>query len=230
MNLWDPFNPIAYFLHTVLGVSGIIGAFVALSVTKGTTPHVMAGRVFGFAAAVAAGTAILFSFSNFAPMAIASSALTISAVGSAVLALRTRSARVTAGEIFAAALMALVLIWLLFGAVLAARQGGLLWIPPLVLAGMAACLLVSDILFLRQPDAGRRLQRIKRHLSRMSFALAIVIQAPIVVFADKLNIHPGLAFYGPLVLWPAIAIPMTVRLTKNLTVIADRRNPGPARH
>jgi len=72
MNIWDPFHPIAYFLHAALGFAGILGAIAALGVVKGSGAHIWAGRVFALAAAVAAGTAISFSFRSFAPMALAS--------------------------------------------------------------------------------------------------------------------------------------------------------------
>lgn len=216
MNIWDPFHPIAYFLHTTLGVAGVLGAILALAMTKGTARHIVFGRTFAVAAAVAAGTAIAFSFTSFAPMAVASGVLTYSAIGSAFLALRSRSPRVTAGEVLTTSLMAFAVIWLLAGVVLSVPQGGLLWIPPLVLAGLAAVLLVNDIRFMRLDDIERQSSRLQRHLSRMSFAFAIAVHAPIVVFADDLKIHPGVAFYFPLLIWPAIVLYFRMRLRKGL--------------
>ena len=221
MNIWDPFHPVAYFLHTTLGIAGILGAIIALAVTKGTNPHIFAGRTFAVAAAVAAATAIGFSITTFAPMAIASGMITISTVGSAFLALRSKSPRVAAGELVTTFLMAVVLLWLLYGVVMSIPQGGLLWIPPLLFAAFSAAFLVNDIRFIRQDDAARKSKRLPRHLSRMAFAFSVAVHAPIVVFADDINLHPGLAFYGPFMIWPVIFFFFNSRIKRNLLPTAN---------
>jgi bacteriorhodopsin len=216
LNIWDPFHPLAYFLHTILGIAGILGAILALAATKGSKPHKLAGRTFAVAATIAAITAIVFSFTTFAPMSIASAMITMSAIGSAFLALRGKSALVAAGELATAILMGLVLLWLLYGVVLSLPQGGLSWIPPMLLAIFAGALLVNDIRFMKQNDAVRRTKRLPRHMSRMAFAFAIAVHEPFVIFSDYLNIHPGLAYYGPFIIWPAIVITFNGRTRKNL--------------
>jgi hypothetical protein len=224
MNIWDPFHPIAYFLHTFLGVAGILGAIFALSLIKGSSLHMLAGRTFVVAVAVVSTTAIVFSFVTFAPMAIASAAMSLSAVGSAFLALRVKSTGVAAGELMTTTLMALALLWLSYGVMLSMPQGGLLWIPTLIFALCSAALLVNDIRFIRLDDAARRSKRLPRHFSRMAFALAIAVHAPIVVFADDLGIHPGLAFYGPFIIWPVIYFFFKSRIKNNTLVIVERQN------
>jgi len=221
MNIWDPFHPIAYFLHTSLGVAGILGAIIALAVIKGSNTHILAGRVFAVAVAVAATTAIAFSFTSFAPMAIVSAVMMFSLVGSALLAHRSKSSRVAAGELVTTALMALVLLWLLYGLAVSLPQGGFLWIPPLMFALLAAAFLINDIRFIRQDDAGRKSKRLPRHLSRMAFAFALAVHEPLVIFADDLNIHPGLAYYGPLIIWPVIVFFFNGRLKKNPVVFEN---------
>jgi len=230
MNIWDPFHPVAYFLHTILGVAGILGAILALAMTKGSSRHILAGRTFAVAATVVAGTAIAFSFTSFAPMAVASGVMTLSAIGSAFLALRSKSPRISASEMLTTSLMAFTVIWLLAGVVLSLPQGGLLWIPPLVLACFAAALLVNDLRFMRLDSIERQAKRLPRHLSRMAFALAIAVHAPVVVFADDFNIHPALAFYGPLLIWPVIVFYFRMRLRRGLynSIVMNRVN-GSAR-
>ena len=221
MNIWDLFHPIAYFLHTSLGVAGILGAIIALTVIKGSNTHILAGRIFAVAVAVAATTAIAFSFTSFAPMAIASAVMMFSLVGSALLAHRSKSSRVATGELVTTALMALVLLWLLYGLALSLPQGGLLWIPPLIFALLSAGFLINDVRFITQDDAGRKSKRLPRHLSRMAFAFALAVHEPLVIFADDLNIHPGLAYYGPLVIWPMIVFFFNGRLKKKSVVFAN---------
>jgi hypothetical protein len=230
MNIWDPFHPVAYFLHTTLGVAGILGAIFALAMTKGSRRHILAGRIFAVAAVFAAGTAIAFSFTAFAPMAVASGVMTLSAIGSSFLALRSKSPRITASEMLTASLMAFTVVWLLAGVALSVPQGGLLWIPPLVLAGLAGVLLANDLRFMRLDDFERQAKRLPRHLSRMSVALAIAIHAPVVVFADDFNIHPAVAFYTPLLIWPVIVFYFRMRLRRGLynSIVMNRVN-GSAR-
>jgi lysylphosphatidylglycerol synthetase-like protein (DUF2156 family) len=229
VNIWDPFHPVAYFLHGALGIAGILGAIVALALVKGSRPHIFAGRIFAIAAAVAATTAIVFSFARFAPMAIASAVMMFSVVGSAILAHRKKTTWVATGEFITTTLMGFVLLWLLYGVVISVPLGGFLWIPPLVLALVSVALLVNDIRFIRQPDAGRESKRLGRHLSRMALAFAIAVHEPTVVFSDDLNIHPSLAFYGPLVIWPAIFFFFRNRIRNNsMTIVMDnsgRRSP-----
>ena len=220
MNIWDPFHPVAYFLHTALGVLGILGAIAALVMAKGSRLHILAGRIFSAAAAIAAVTAIAFSITSFAPLAIASAVLMLSVIGSALLAQRKESAWVVAGESVTTTLMAFVLLWLLYGVVQSIPQGGLLWTPPLVLAVVAAVFFVNDMRFIRQGDAGRAANRLPRHVSRMAFAVAIAIHEPTVIFADDLSIHPGLAFYGPFIIWPAIVLFFNSRIRKKLVDVA----------
>jgi hypothetical protein len=204
MNIWDPFHPIAYFLHAVLGMAGILGAILALTFAKGSSRHILAGRIFGAAATVAAVTAIVFSFTTFAPMAIASAALMLSVVGSAILAHRSKSPAVSAGERLTTALMAFVLLWLLYGVVISVPLGGYLWIPPLIFALVSAIFMVNDIRYIRLSDAGRKSKGLRRHFSRMAFAFAIAIHEPIVVFSDDLSLPPIIAYYGPLIIWPVV--------------------------
>jgi len=204
LNIWDPFHPVAYFLHAVLGIGGILCAILALATTKGSRIHKRAGRLFAVAAAIAAATAIWFSFTNFAPLAIASAMMMLSVLGSGILAHRGKQAWVTHGEVAAAVLMALVLAWLVFGVVQSAPHGGVAWIPPLVLALVACGMLVNDIRFVRRDAPARESHRLLRHVSRMGFAFAIAIHEPTVVFSDDLGIPLSVAFYAPLFIWPAI--------------------------
>jgi hypothetical protein len=55
----------------------------------------------------------------------------------------------------------------------------------------------------------------------MAFAFAIAVHEPIVVFADDLSIHPGLACYGPFIIWPVIFFFFNSRLKKNLVIVAN---------
>lgn len=87
------------------------------------------------------------------------------------------------------------------------------------LACVSATLLVNDVRFMKLDYAGRESRRLPRHLSRMALAFAIAVHEPIVVFSDDLNLHPIIAFYGPLITWPAIYFFFITRIkNKSLTL------------
>ena len=202
MEIWQPYGLVTYFLHTGLGTLGVLSAFVALAAVKGSSVHVGFGRAFVGAAVVAAVTAIVFTFTVYSPAVIASSLLTFSCLGSAIMALRARTRWITVGEIIATIAICLCLFWMLFGAYM--TFGTAFFWRPFLYAFFAIALLIGDFRFFRMNAEARRSFRVRRHLSRMGFALAIAIHAPIVSFGDRLGIPPTLAFFGPLLLWPLL--------------------------
>lgn len=222
MSIWEPFDPVTYFSHTILGGLGIVGALIALTVLKGSSGHIWAGRLFVFAAFVAAATALVFSFTTFSGPAIASSVITFSCLGAAVLALKPRSRAVLGGEIVTTFLMGAALLWMLFGSYMSIQNGR--WLIPLLYSLFPLVLLIGDLTFLRLDQRHRSGARLPRHYSRMGFALAIAVHAPIVSFGDDLGLHPALAFFGPFVIWPTIVLYFNRRQAKNQLVLASSRS------
>jgi hypothetical protein len=88
-------------------------------------------------------------------------------------------------------------------------------ILPLGYAFFPSWFLIDDRRSRRRSPAERRAYGFRRHMSRMAFALAIAVHAPVVSFADDLGLHPLLAFFGPFVIWPVI-----MRATRNHPLIA----------
>ena len=77
-------------------------------------------------------------------------------------------------------------------------------LTPLVYSLFPAWFLLGDLRFRRLQGDARRVAGIRQHLSKMAFALAVAVHAPAVTFADDFRIPLLLAFFGPLLLWPAI--------------------------
>ncbi len=228
MNFWEPYNPAIYFLHTVLGTVGVLSAIIALGALKGKTLHIRMGWVFIVMVAVAATTAIIFSFTRPSPLSVASALITYGLVLGAILALRERSGWVKFGESIAFALLALPFIALFLMALLpVVVELGIIPLPPpppgapdipppttsdtlfaIGFTGLYAlivlCFLIGDLRFFRLGVKERDAKRFRRHLSRMTFALAIAIHAPIVTFGDRLGLDPFLAFFGPFLLYPIV--------------------------
>ena len=116
----------------------------------------------------------------------------------------------------------MVLAWLLFGAYVSTGGDGPTWLPPLLYAIFLSILLTNDIRFKRLAVEARQRKRLARHISKMAFALAIAMHAPIVSFSDELGLHPALAFFGPFSLWPAII----VYFKKTRGALAGKRRPA----
>jgi hypothetical protein len=215
--LADPYPPVIYFLHTVLGVLGVLLAVVALAGVKGSSTHVRAGWGFVIASVIAALTAVAFSVTSPSPLSVASALMVLSLVSSAVLALRPVSVPIRRAEGAATAVMGLA--WLMLatlGAFAVAvalgfaspppEAGRLPWYVlalPLLYAAFPTYFLVDDRRF-RRLGSDRSSRAYPRHLSRMAFAFAIAVHAPVVSFADDLQLHLYVAFFGPFLLWPAI--------------------------
>lgn len=206
--IWEPFDPVSYFLHTIVGTVGVVAAIVALVSLKGASVHKRAGWVFVAAAAVAASTAFVFSLTQASLLVVTSCFMTISLLVGAVLATRERTRAVAVGEGLALLLMGLValqiwgnvVMWLLGGASISELSMEILY------AFFPLGFFAADVrhVFRRGPE--RRLRAISRHLSRMGFAFAIAVHAPIVSFSDDLGLNPFLAFFGPFVLWPILLV------------------------
>lgn len=217
LELADPFPPVIYFLHTILGTLGVLLALVALAGVKGSSTHVRAGWGFTAASVVAAVTAIVFSATSPSPLAVASALMVLALVSSAVLALRPVSASVRRAEWAATATMSIAwLILAALGAFALALAAGLASPPPgaempplhvlalpLLYVAFPTHFLLDDRRF-RRLGAERSTRAYQRHLSRMAFAFAIAVHAPVVSFADDLQLNLYVAFFGPFLLWPAI--------------------------
>lgn len=217
LQLADPFPTVIYFMHTILGTLGVLLAIVALAAVKGGTTHVRAGWGFVIGSVAAALTAVAFSVTSPSPLAVASALMVLSLVASAVLALRPASVPVGRAEWAATTVMGFAwLILAALGAFAVALALGLASPPPgaelpplsvlalpLVYAAFPSYFLVDDWRF-RQLGSVRSSRAYPRHLSRMAFAFAIGVHAPVVSFADDLQLNLYVAFFGPFLLWPAI--------------------------
>jgi hypothetical protein len=172
----------------------------------------------------------MFSATRLSPPAIVSSLFVIGLVLGAILALRPRTTAVKLGERFAVVLLAVAFLGQFVGALLPFLGWlGLLPPPPpslnlpelttldyisgIAFAGIYALIilafLISDFRFLRVNDARRQASSFRRHLSRMAFALAIAVHAPIVSLSGSFGIGNSEAanfavFYGPFIIYPII--------------------------
>ena len=213
-----PFPVLPYLLHTIIGTLGVVLAFVALGLRKGSRSHKDAGRGFVASVAIAALTAILFGVMTGSPLTLASALLVLGLVVGAIVALRPRTTWTRVGSGVGTGLVllswlillplglfgvAIILQWVSPPAGVAVPQLSSV-LTPLVYSLFPAWFLLGDLRFRRLQGDARRVAGIRQHLSKMAFALAVAVHAPAVTFADDFRIPLLLAFFGPLLLWPAI--------------------------
>lgn len=209
----DPFNPLVYWPHVVLGISSVFAVLAAIFSAKGSPLHRKAGITFSVAMGVAATTAILFSFWRFAPNALFSSFTVAYGIGMGILSLRPRAGGWRVAQWLLVIIPIMATLFALIGiASLFAAQLPL----PLLATGIAlsssvaiffAVLAWKDIAFLRGGDADR-FDRLRRHALRMAVAGAEVVRAPLMSFGPPIGPDGALTiplyFFGPFLLIPLI--------------------------
>lgn len=223
----DPFSPLAYWPHVILGISSILFAVLALSYPKGSRNHRWSGLAFFITMSVAAITAIAFSFVRLAPAALFSCAVVFYGLGTAVLSLRKREGFLRALQ-YALPLIAVLITF----ASLAAGATAVFALPEapvpfpvraliaflaLLVGVFFASLAIGDFRFLRDP-APEKTRRYRRHGFRMAIAATETIRAPFISFGPPLGADGLLSFpvyfFGPFLLVPLIyylAMPAWVR-------------------
>ena len=201
----SPFHPVPYWLHLLVGALGLLGAIAALATRKGGRVHRYAGRVFMAGVAVAATSAIYFSFMRFAPPAILSAVVAVYAVSTSWLAIRRAGAGVRRLE---TTLSIVVLIaFLLFGvmASFAVARGVAPFLDAFTVAVPPFFLLLGDAWYFAHYDRRPRV-RLFRHVSRMAWTLTIAVRAPFFELIDDFNLDHDLVVTVPLLIAPLILL------------------------
>ncbi|MBI1402813.1 MAG: hypothetical protein GC147_06345 [Porphyrobacter sp.] len=215
----DPFSPLVYWPHVVLGITSVFFAAIAIAVRKGSARHRQAGWAFSAAMSVAAVTAIAFSFVRFAPPALFSSSVVLYGVGAGVLSLRRREGSLRLLQ------RALSFVPILIALAALAAAAALALVPPppevevplplliagpllfLAVAALFAALARGDFRFLREQTPGKP-RRYRRHALRMALAVTEVVRAPLISFGPPLGEDGILSFpvyfFGPFFLIPLI--------------------------
>lgn len=210
-----PFDALSYYGHIVIGIFGLLAAVVALSTKKGSTIHILAGRIFGSCILVVAITSLILLSVRMAPPLLVAALTAVYAIGTAILALRPASANIKTMEyglfLFEIAVVALFLSF----AVPQMMAGNIPPIGPIVILIIPAILLAGDVHFFR--NAPRRAElRIRRHLARMIWAFIISVRAPLAEIYSQLGLSEALLLFGPLLIAPAMILLFLRRYPKKL--------------
>ena len=189
--MWDPYDPISYFLHVGFGFLAVAGAITALSVRKGSPLHKKGGWVFAVPMVVAAVTALIFEveFDQPRPLVVIMSAATLYLLATGILSIRNQLPIAPIAEkILVVVPLALFLISIVF-LVRNIQSVALANIPgPTLYAGVFLALVIGDVRLMRS-RAVERSYWVRRHLFRMLLAFAFAIRA---LFA--IGIETGLPF------------------------------------
>ena len=195
----DPFNPVVYYAHLIIGSIGLLGALLALFARKGSALHKLGGRTFIFGATVAALSALIFVLTNFAAPPVVNAATALIGLATAVLALRQPTKSVRIAEYVFSAMLFVLILWFLSFALPALKAGRIGIVAPLTVLFVTGLFLIGDIRFFLQP-AMRAARAVRRHMSRMLWTLALAVRAPLFELRDDWGIPTPLVLIGPLLL------------------------------
>lgn len=185
-------------LHTVIGSVALLGALVALVSIKGSDRHKLAGRVFVWLIIISAVTSFYPTFLKFreiGPLALIMALSTIYLVITAVIAIRFQTAEPLPIEKLLPVVPLLLLALPAFRVFLSLKTGNFeIFLGPLLLASLFLYVLVQDVSIAVNRQRPREFW-IKRHLTRMIFALSFGVMALV-----RIGVNFGLSFEMSVVL------------------------------
>lgn len=194
----SPYLAISYYGHILIGIVAVLAALLAFASLKGGTWHRRAGWTFLAAVAVVCVTSIEMLANVFIPPLFMAVFTAIYAAGGAWLALQrgTRAVRIGEWALFVFELAGLAIF--LSVALAAVRAGIVPAFAPWVIAAIPLILLAGDIHWFANQDRRAHL-RVLRHLSRMVWAVVVVVRAPLVeLAAGGLPLPPPVVIVGPI--------------------------------
>ena len=200
----DVYAQAPFAAHYILGFVALGAIGGALASRKGSSVHVWSGRVFVVGMIVAALTAYYFVTVQFAVPVLFDATLMMVAAGSAVLALQPRANWVVALEMLLTVVSLAAALALSAAGVQFLLSGSAGAIPASIHAAIFWSFFVGDLGF-RSPDK-RRTHRVRRHLYRMAWAIAIGIYAPLFTFREEFGLSNQVVYLGAMALGPLVLL------------------------
>ena len=204
MPINEVYNDYAYWAHIIIGFIALTSVLVALGARKGSTAHRFSGAIFLIGMGIAASTAIYFLTIRPSIPAVFDATLMICAGGSGLLALQpsTLPVKIAEGALtFFAGLAGLVLMAVGLNFML---QGNPNFVPAFIHGVVFSTLAGTDVRakILRRRES----RRYHRHMSRLAWAIAIGVYAPLFTFNDVFQIPAAALYLGAMSLGPLIMV------------------------
>ena len=196
---------IVHLLHGWIGFGAAAAALVALAVRKGGLVHRRAGWVFVAGMVFTALTTWFFMIVRPLPLAMVSSAITLYAVGKALLAVNPhlRAARALEWGLFA--FLVLAMLGMLATSANLYRAGSNLFVAPLAMFAIFAVFATLDVRFLRAANLSR-VDRLRRHALYMALTVSQMVMAPTIIVAPDIGLPVPAIVFGSLLLVPLIYV------------------------
>ncbi|SHE92092.1 hypothetical protein SAMN04487965_0951 [Microbulbifer donghaiensis] len=202
--IWEPFDPVSYFIHVVLGFIAFGAGIVALSTQKGTSIHIRAGKVFAYLMILVALSTFAFMAYKFLPLALVLSIAVIYLIPSAINAFRNGR---KFAKLWDRLLIVIPFLLCVFASMQFVRFQSIDTAPrvgPILLAATFGFLFFQDLLLLRNRER-ERYYWIRRHMTRMILAFTFTAMAVV-----RLGINVGLTLeqtviFPTLIAWLCIA-------------------------
>lgn len=196
-----PYDFLIYYSHISLGVVALLGVALALYAVKGGKWHRRGGRIYLIGMAIAAITSFITLFTSFLAPTVVNAITVIYAAGGAYLATRPVSDHVPKSEYALALLGLTTMIWFATIAIPNVVSGQLPVAAPLGVGGVLLILLAGDLNYLLRKQTYRKKHKIRRHLSRISWALIISVRAPVNELRDVIGISQVQVVFLPYLLF-----------------------------
>ena len=202
--IWEPFDPVSYFIHVVLGFTAFGAGIFALATKKGTQVHIKAGKIFAYLMIPVALSTIVFMSHEFLPLALLMSLAVLYFIPSAINAIRNAK---KSAILWDSVLIIIPLALFLFSALQSVRVQFIESAPklgPVLMAATFGFILIQDLALLKSRERDNSYW-IRRHLTRMILAFTFTAMAVV-----RLGINIGLTLeqsviYPTLAAWICIA-------------------------
>lgn len=202
---------ISYWSHVLFGIVAYGAGITALSVTKGSPRHVLAGRIFAAGMIVAALTSLVFALERPFPLLFVQAAAVLYLVPSSMLALRNERTYAKPLESVLLLIPLAICGFATLRLVQVARDAVLLTVMgPFLVAVVFGGLVAGDLHWITSRPSGQVI-RVRRHLTRMILAFAFASMA---VLREAVPL--GLSFPVTVVLPLTVAIPLILRYDRRM--------------
>jgi len=200
----DPYDPIVYIVHVLLGFIAFFAGIVAIASRKGSRRHVLTGKVFAYLMLVVSITTLVFAMDKLLPLAVLLAVGVMYMVPSAINAFHQHRGYAL---IWDRVLIVIPLLIFTFAAMQAVRgltNASLPALGPILMASTFGFLLIEDLLLFRKIERDR-LFWVRRHMVRMILAFTFAAMAVL-----RIGIGVGLTLeqtviYPILIAWCCIA-------------------------
>lgn len=200
-----PFGPVSYYLHIFVGLIGWFAAIGAIISRKGSPSHIWSGRIFILSLVIVVVANFFMLAVRLSPPLLLAGIVCLYAMAGGYLALKKPSRAVVVSEYLLFLVQMLILTVFLANAIPLAVADKIPVYGLVLLLIVPVILLVADIHFFLNHRQRAKL-RLRRHLSRMAWAIVVAVRAPLTEVYINLGISELAVVTLPLLIAPILIL------------------------